>query len=203
VLRVSSSSSHTHHTHTHTNSDKAWVGFRHQPSSFCIFHDDTYDSKRKIVSTWKPRNHIPSLIIVKHNYRKKKRGTTDCVCMCIVPLMPMGISRTVVPLVKGYFDILEYPADALRMYLKFCRQGSILPLYNAFRFFLQNIERWKESAVGNSQTRQGKCMNGRQFLYPICIKYGRHIIRRISGSKPKHHCGGYLDYYWCGRTPKQ
>jgi isoleucyl-tRNA synthetase len=73
---------------------------------------------------------------------------------------------------KNYPDpnvvIQKYGADALRMYLvnspvvraeslKFREEGVLgvvkevfLPLYNAFRFFLQNIERWEESGVGRT-----------------------------------------------------
>ena len=76
---------------------------------------------------------------------------------------------------KNYPDpnivIAKYGADALRMYLvnspvvrgeslKFREDGVLsvvkevfLPLYNAFRFFLQNIERWEESG-GNNSKRQ-------------------------------------------------
>ena len=74
---------------------------------------------------------------------------------------------------KNYPDpnivIAKYGADALRMYLvnspvvrgeslKFREDGVLsvvkevfLPLYNAFRFFLQNIERWEESGVGGKK----------------------------------------------------
>lgn len=72
---------------------------------------------------------------------------------------------------KNYPDpvlvINQYGADALRMYLinspvvraeplKFREEGVLgvvkevfLPLYNAFRFFLQNIERWEHAGNGS------------------------------------------------------
>jgi len=80
---------------------------------------------------------------------------------------------------KNYPDpnlvISKYGADALRMYLvnspvvraeslKFREDGVLgvvkevfLPLYNAFRFFLQNIERWEHNGnkfVPNAETRR-------------------------------------------------
>jgi isoleucyl-tRNA synthetase len=77
---------------------------------------------------------------------------------------------------KNYPDpmivIQKYGADALRMYLvnspvvrgeslKFREDGVLsvvkevfLPLYNAFRFFLQNIERWEESGSSSSNGQQ-------------------------------------------------
>jgi isoleucyl-tRNA synthetase len=77
---------------------------------------------------------------------------------------------------KNYPDptgvINKYGADALRMYLvnspvvraenlKFREQGVLsvvkevfLPLYNAFRFFLQNVERWEAGSAGEGEARK-------------------------------------------------